>query len=67
MAFTKQHYTKIAEILADARKDARNRQVMLGGTQPMLDRITTRLADMFAEDNERFDYDRFWNAADPMP
>lgn len=56
--FTTQHYTAVAKVLADQRSEA----TMNAGRQ-MHARITRALADMFTEDNDRFDRERFTRAA----
>jgi hypothetical protein len=61
MAFTRQHYVKIADIL----KDAHNAYGDTNMSNPhgAVDHVARRLADVFADDNPRFDYDRFHAAA----
>ena len=53
---TRKHFVAIAKILGARRYE--------GGTyQPVVDDLARDLADLFAEENEYFDRDRFLNAA----
>lgn len=54
---TKKHYEQIAEILREARTTD-------DGGEATRSVIGARLADMFKEDNSRFDYGRFMKAAE---
>ena len=56
--FTRQHYEAIAEILKEAGEDWQ------GGTptECIIYGIRDQLADYFAQDNERFDREKFLEA-----
>lgn len=51
---TKKDYIKLAKVLKDSISEE--------GDGLELDRLVIRIADMFKEDNPRFDYDRFHDA-----
>jgi len=53
--FTKQHYEKIAEILASEQGSSMVNVIVYN--------ITSKLAEMFMEDNPNFDREKFFKAA----
>lgn len=66
--FQHRHYAAIAAVLADARDPADNGGLTLPDRElAAIDRLETRLADLFASDNGNFDRDRFLKAARRAP
>ena len=63
MAFTRQHYQQIAEILKPAALPYRDSGDRIK-SDPVFP-IVVGLADLFEEDNSRFDRDRFFAAVYP--
>ena len=55
---TKKHYIKIASIIKDSTNSTSNMLL------PTLNKVTfiNRLSSMFKDDNNLFDYDKFFNA-----
>lgn len=53
---SRKHYQRVAEILREVRGE-------MNGEAHMW--LVDQLADMFAQDNPNFDYDRFVKVADP--
>jgi hypothetical protein len=56
---TRRHYIKVAALLAAKRSLARHHLAELR----FVDNLTRSLADLFAQDNPRFDRQRFYVAA----
>lgn len=66
--FQHRHYAAIAAVLADARDPADNGGLTLPDRElAAIDRLETRLANMFAHDNGNFDPTRFLKAARRAP
>ena len=59
--FTRRHYEAIAEVLKEYFAAA-DEAIYPGGPRPS---IEGGLAKMFAADNSRFDFARFYKACDP--
>jgi hypothetical protein len=57
MAFSRQHYVAIAQVLREARE-----MVAQGAANGTVEYIAEELAMMFARDNARFDLTRFMDA-----
>lgn len=63
MAFTRQHYVRIADILrAEVALTDATPSYAADGPQ-IVQNIMGTLADMFAQDNPNFDRDKFYAAA----
>lgn len=62
MSMSRKDYVEVAEILASA-----NAQVEHLSAATLILRVTENLADVFANDNARFDRERFMAAAQPRP
>lgn len=60
MSMSKRHYEAFAKILRELREDV---EVKEATGEYVVNVMTWRLADLFAEDNERFDSARFYEAS----
>lgn len=56
--YQRRHYDQLAGLLADLRREACGDRFTLVA----LDKLTSRLSDVFEEDNPRFDRGRFVSA-----
>lgn len=54
---TRKHYEAVARMIHSERDDAQEQETRL-----VVDRIASRMADIFGNDNPRFDRDRFLRA-----